>query len=510
MSNFPKSSFYTTFYSFCAKSLRRFSNYFWVIRQNELPKFSLITLLMFSILCIQNLIRALKDSIINTMIGTETIAFLKFWGVMPAVFMVTILYVKMVKIIKAENIFYIITLSFLIFFALFAFYLLPNHEIIHLKKETAARLIILYPNLKWFILLLSNWSFSLFYIMAELWQDVMFALLFWQFVNNITSVEESYRFYPLFGLFGQTGLYISGLLLTNLSYLNKVVSEKLDLHSDHDVISGQIILTLVMLLGVAILIVFYYLNNKILSHEQRCLLEFKPPKKSVTIIDSLKLALTSRHIMLIATLLVCYGVAINLVEGPWKASATKIYRTPTEFAEFMGSYLKYMGIVTIAFVILGSSVIRRFGWFAGSMVTPIIVFVTGMLFFCASNFDKFTYFIVVAFALTDPGIVVISIGLIQNVLSKSSKYTLFDSTKEMAYIPLDQELKTNGKAVADVIGSKLGKSASAFLQSMVFVIMPFATYHSISIYLMVIFILVCAIWIWGVFQLNVEYTNAIK
>ncbi|MCC8369376.1 MAG: NTP/NDP exchange transporter [Rickettsia endosymbiont of Oxypoda opaca] len=490
--------------------INKFLDYIWPIERIELSKFLAITLLMFCILFIQNLIRALKDSIVNTMIGVETISFLKFWGVMPAAFLVTAIYVKLVNHMKGENIFYLIMSIFLAFFALFAFAIFPNYEMLHLNADTAQSLIQSFPNLKWFILLLSNWSFSLFYIIAELWPNVVFALLFWQFVNNVTTVEESKRFYPLFGLLGQTGLYLAGQFLTNLEYINKYVTGKFALQASYNTISIQVILTIVLILGFLAIKTFWLLNHKILDKEHIALLRFKVKKQSMTIVESFKMILSSRHIRLIATLLICYGIAINLVEGPWKATATKIYKTPTEYAAFIGSYLSYTGILTLIFVILGSNIVRKLGWLTAAIITPLMVFITGLLFFAVNNFEGFAAIIVASFVFADPTLIAVTIGAIQNVLSKSSKYTLFDSTKEMSYVPLDNELKIKGKAAADVVGTKLGKSASAFLQSIVFIILPSASYQSISLCLMIIFIITCSIWIWATKELNKEYNAAIE
>lgn len=60
------------------------------------------------------------------------------------------------------------------------------------------------------IAILRNWTYCLFYVMAELWGSVVVSVLFWGFANQITTVEEASQFYPLFGLGANVALIFSG------------------------------------------------------------------------------------------------------------------------------------------------------------------------------------------------------------------------------------------------------------------------------------------------------------
>ena len=60
------------------------------------------------------------------------------------------------------------------------------------------------------IAILRNWTYCLFYVMAELWGSVVVSVLFWGFANQITTVEEAEGFYPLFGLGANVALIFSG------------------------------------------------------------------------------------------------------------------------------------------------------------------------------------------------------------------------------------------------------------------------------------------------------------
>jgi AAA family ATP:ADP antiporter len=111
---------------------------------------------------------------------------------MPASFLIVIIYVKAIHYFDAKKIFYTILSSFLLFFLLFAFYIFPNHETLHLSDQKIHLLTQSHPHLKWFIHLIAKWGFSLFYIISE---RILYELLGIVFAeqNKLVKLRSSFR-----------------------------------------------------------------------------------------------------------------------------------------------------------------------------------------------------------------------------------------------------------------------------------------------------------------------------
>jgi AAA family ATP:ADP antiporter len=108
---------------------------------------------------------------------------------------------------------------------------------------------------------------------------------------------------------------------------------------------------------------------------------------------------------------------------------------------------------------------------------------------------------------TSPLMLAVLFGAAQNIMSKSAKYSLFDPTKEMAYIPLDQESKVKGKAAIDVVGARLGKSGGSFVQQGLLVV--FGSIGAITPYVGVILLVIIGAWMIAAKSLGKQF-NALN
>ena len=102
---------------------------------------------------------------------------------------------KLTDWLKYENVFYACVIPFLVFYAAFATLIYPNHALLHPVLAGVGSWMPHQP-----LAIVRNWSFSLFYVMAELWGSVVAALSFWGIANDVFTVSEAKKYYPIFGL----------------------------------------------------------------------------------------------------------------------------------------------------------------------------------------------------------------------------------------------------------------------------------------------------------------------
>lgn len=102
-----------------------------------------------------------------------------------------------------------------------------------------------------------------------------------------------------------------------------------------------------------------------------------------------------------------------------------------------------------------------------------------------------------------PLMIAVFFGSLQNCLARASKYTLFDTTKEMTFIPLNRESKLKGKAAIDGVGSRFGKSGGSLIHQGL--LMLFGTVASSTPYVALILLAATSAWIIAVRMLGKKF-----
>jgi len=486
------------------KEFGKWRSFFWPVHGFELKKLLPMLALFFFINFNYTVLRDTKDALIVTAPGSgaEAIPFLKVWGVLPFAIAFMIVYSKLSNIMDKKKLFYTTISFFIAFFAIFALFLYPYREVLHPTTSADWLQSHMSQGFGGLVALYRNWTYALFYIMSELWGSVAISLLFWGFANDTTRVSESKRFYAMFGLGANFAMLFSGPLIVYFSDIRSKLPEGVDAWG----VTLNYMLSFVVLSGLIIMGIYYYINKKVLTdpllYEPKAE-KAKKEKPKLSIKESFMFLARSPYIGCLAILVIAYGVAINLVEVTWKSQLKLQYPNGNEYNAFMGKFSFMTGLITILMMLfVGGNVIRRFGWGVGALITPVVLLITGVGFFSFVIFkDSLAGFI--AMFGTTPLMLAVLFGMAQNIMSKSAKYSLFDPTKEMAYIPLDQESKVKGKAAIDVVGARLGKSGGSIVQQIL--IVCFGSLTAITPIIGGILFVIIAAWIIAARNLNKRF-----
>ncbi|OJW72285.1 MAG: ADP/ATP carrier protein [Candidatus Amoebophilus sp. 36-38] len=463
------------------------------IYTSELRKFIPLTSIFFIISFNYSILRSLKDMFLLRNTGAEVIYYLKVFGVMPSIILMTIIYSRISKRVSRDARFNIVIAYFLVFFGITYFFLIPNLESLRLDnladslEQSMPKLLGLWEGIRY-------WPLSLLYINAEAWGTLALSVLFWTFVNEITPTQQAKRFYSFLSLGASVGLMIAGAMLKHFKD------------------NFNALLGFVFLFMAALVVIYNIFAQDIRKNPALYQVEQKAKKKKVktSFLESIRFLAKSRYLALIAILVLSYNMFISLFESIWKAEIKELLKATgdqTISAMVYGDQGIYSGIVTILLTLFFSAPIMNRGWRFAASFTPVVALVCTMAFFVFLYFQDSLGAITSMFNST-PIKMAVMVGLFNVVFIKSAKYILFDPTKERAYIPLDEESKVRGKAAVDGVGSRLGKSLGSLILTMILV--PFLGEGLIVNVRYHVFFIIIAIligWLVAIGKLSVRYNQ---
>lgn len=489
----------------------------WPIHGFEFKKFFSLSLLMFFILGIYTMIRDIKDSFFQYAPGggTELIPYLKLFFVLPFSFIAVMIFSLLVNKFGTKKTFYIIVVFFMAFFAVFGFILYPNIVNISGSQETVDYLRNLLPKQFFHIIpCITNWPATLFYVFAEIWGTMAISSLFWQFANQITKKGEVKRFYAFLPLIANLGVILSGTTLT-------VMSEAKGSQFTKNV---QILMLVMIVCGATALAIYHYINKFIMTdpkYYDPSEVQIPKPKAKVNMTEGIRILFKSPYLLLVSVLVLGYGIGINFTDIIWKtqmraysmieaqqainngAIGTLSEIASSKYNSNMGKLSIFVGFFTIIVTFFSSYILRKFKWRTSALMTPVSILIFGVPFFA------FVIFYYKVSTIENILFWSVAIGLVVDAIAKSLKYCLFDTTKSMAYIPLDPDEKTKGQAAVEVIGGRAGKAGASAVQ-VILTQGHTALVSGANLYIIIgVFVASLAAWIGAVFGTSVKYEEKV-
>jgi len=475
---------------------------FWPIYPSEYKKFLPMLGMIFLIYFNYNILRAAKDTMVITAPGSgaEAIPFLKVWVMVPMALLMTFIFTRVSNRNTKEKAFYWMIGIFLVYFILFTFFLYPFRDSLHPHNFANLLENSLPQGLKGLVALLRNWTFTSFYVMSELWSAMILTVLFWGFVNDVTSVKEAKRFYAIFGV----GANVSGIFA---GQIGKALSSAPYLEFlpfgatawDQSVLYLNV--TVIAATGL-IIWMFRRLNTKVFR--QSLSSYYSGPKVKMSIRKNFSYLMKSRYLLYIALIVVTYNLCINLVEVVWKNQVKLLHPTSSAYNVYMSDVMTLTSfIATSTSLFITGFLLRRFSWTFNALIPPMIMISTGIFFFGFLLFKDSFFGGLAALVGATPLVMTVLFGTLQNSLSRASKYTLFDATKELSFIPLTQESKSKGKAAIDGVGSRIGKSGGSLIHQVL--LLAFSTISASTPIIAAIFLAVVGVWTLAVVFLGKQF-----
>jgi ATP:ADP antiporter, AAA family len=402
------------------------------LRGDEVKKFGLLSLAFFFTIGAYWMLRLLKDTIFFKIAFPESVGWVAkqggLWqpyakmGSVIVVFILVLIYSKLVDLFPKEKLFYIIcTFYSVLFFAITG---------VLLARDMWGDVTI-----GWLPLYLLGW---VSYFAIESFGSIVVAL-FWSFTASVTDTEAAKRGFPFIIAGAQVGS-IGGSALT-------IFAEQL----------GGIwrLFLLASIFVVAIMLIIKLFMNTIPAYERSRPEDKVVEKKSPGVIEMLagfKLLFTRGYLFGILILSTFYEVVGTIVDYQMKRQADVFpaYAGETGFAKFMGIFGVATNTLALLMALLGTSyLMKRFGLTFCLLIYPVCLgtAMTALYLFFAYGNPTAAQLLWSTFAVM--------------MLAKGLSYAVNNPAKEMMYIPTSKDARFKTKGLIDMFGSRTAKMGGA-------------------------------------------------
>jgi AAA family ATP:ADP antiporter len=227
----------------------------------------------------------------------------QIYGVMPAATLFIAVYSKMASMLDKRTLFYATCIPFFAFFFLFDAIVYPRRNAIQPSLENVQSLLKIGSTSSGassiIAKLFANWTTALFYVVAEVYSSVSVGILFWQYANDVVSVSQAKRFYPLFAQMSGLAPILAGQYVVR--YASRAKDFEESLHR----------LTLLITFSGVMICLFYKWSNDYIEKtgigSDRDEKVQKKKKAKMTMYESAKFLASSEYLRLIAVLVLGYG-----------------------------------------------------------------------------------------------------------------------------------------------------------------------------------------------------------
>ena len=411
------------------------------LKRTAFLKFVLLASAILLTTFITDVINPMRDTLIVKVAssgGAQVIAITRLLTGLPsALFVMQVInkWKRKYSIIKIQTnvsiFFFICFFSFAVLFP-YSLHLQPSIETVICWQASSSKI------WYWFIAMVANWFFVVFYVIGSVWTLINLSIIFWHVACVVTTKKESINFFAPLSLIGAVGGVLAGILSNSLRPDNSIGYNRW--------VSYQLF---VVCSAIIILVVIY----RFLISKENIVGDVNENKLST--VDSIVSIYKNKLAFNILSITLCYYMTAALIELIWKERFRQIYLDPTDYIVVNSTVTIFTSIFFVLFSIVSFYTIKFKPWIVTAVITPVLMIFTGLIFLVGSTYTSH-------FAL-DLQKILFCFGSASVIFGVASKHSTFNTSKNFAYkcLPIEEQIST--RITIESLGSRGGELLASLI-----------------------------------------------